>query len=275
MKISKSEIFIILLGVAASIWTGAFLDAGVWGIRWFVGDFTCMFIDRSGCSGNLIGVGSIVGPIIVLRAFAPLIFFFIILRILLKKVKRFFIPVRTIILFCLLVTVLSWTVTRIYSNWLNKNPEKRIALERERIDKLLYKRDQQIVNQFKKKDMVKVKVVTTMRFTLRPKQDPETRHLKRLEFAKEYVIDPIGQNDLRILNMKGWGYDEVEFDAEVTKKGYEELKESVYVCLVQLASIPLQNVGYVQCSKNTERDKLEKEYTIPRNPKKIAPEQQK
>ena len=126
MKISKSEIFIALFGIAVSIWTGLLLSTGVMGILWVIGDTLSMTTGWG--AGNLTGVGLFVGPIMALRAFGPLIVFLVIAGAFIQRGKKLFIPVRTAILFSLLIMTFSYGVVKAYNIYLKRNPEKFVLI---------------------------------------------------------------------------------------------------------------------------------------------------
>ncbi len=111
--------------------------------------------------------------------------------------------------------------------------KSKIDIERKHEEALAKTRDEVILDKFENSKAVVVKVICKIRQNIQ-ENDIEAIQASRRKFALENIIQPLGPQNISNYKFYKWGDYDVYFIAEVTRDGYESLKQNMHVSIIEL-----------------------------------------
>lgn len=223
----STEIFVsILLLIGAFVGVPSFFL----GLCWALADVVSVSI---GGGGNLTGLGIAIGFPMALVGAIFLTGFILAARFEIKTLydtekAATLLPKATKIFFAFIMVVVA--VALVFAIQGSVAWKSKITKEFQKEEKAARARDKEILTVLKNNEYATIMVVCHIRH-----QDIEAQNLEaQKEFAVKNIIQPLGEENIRNYTFHNWGSLDVYFTADVTKAGYESLKQSKYLQAIYL-----------------------------------------
>ena len=169
------------------------------------------------------GLGIIVGP--------PMCFAGIILSCPLMLAKRLLhVKTKDIVLYALVVAL----IPVLFGMGGMISYKNQVDLELKLEEKLAKSRNDEILEKLKNSKYATVKVICNIRDNKIDMRDIETIQAGQRKFAVENIIQPLGSENISNYKFYAWGGYDIYFVADVTRAGYEGLKQNRHISQIEL-----------------------------------------